>query len=54
MGLLVTEMLANWGTISICYQKSVQLLTHDAVAYYRYLNAHGSGTASVVFLIVGG
>jgi len=33
MGLLVTEMLANW-------------------AYYRYLNAHGSGTASVVFLIV--
>ncbi|KAF8313838.1 hypothetical protein DL93DRAFT_2097560 [Clavulina sp. PMI_390] len=51
VGFLIVEMLASWG-------KDLQLDPLNFadrapnIAYYRYLNAHGSGTASVAFLIV--
>jgi hypothetical protein len=51
VGLLVIEMVANWGE---CSSPCQNLLYFEvALAYYRYLNAHGKSTASTVFLIVG-
>lgn len=52
LGFLVVEMVANWGKIIIS-KNSVCRLTCISKAYYRYLNAHGKGTTSTVFLIVG-
>jgi hypothetical protein len=51
IGLLIIEMLATWGTVLLLRNT----LETDAlwIVYYRYLNAHGPGTASTIFLIVG-
>lgn len=51
VGLLVVEMVANWG--KNCLKQPVNSKLVHLLAYYRYLNAHGKSTASTVFLIVG-
>ena len=43
-------MVANFGTSSCAYSGSFSKNWYSA--YYRYLNAHGKGTASTVFLFV--
>lgn len=68
MFIVYTTFAAVWG--ALCYKKREELLpiqyylsslvgflVIEMVAnwgYYRYLNAHGKGAASTVFLIVGG
>lgn len=67
MFIVYTVFAAVWG--ALCYKKREELLPIQYYlsslvgflviemianwAYYRYLNAHGKGTASTVFLIVG-
>lgn len=43
-------MLANWGASA---QTRHYSLANSRVAYYRYVNAHGSGIGSAAFLVVG-
>ena len=52
LGFLIVEMFANWGGI-VCPVSGVWSSWWVCAVYYRYLNAHGRGTASTVFLIVG-
>lgn len=56
IGLLIMEMFANWGTTIVIVAGNMILLMYfiwSLPAYYRYLNAHGTGVASTAFLIVG-
>ncbi|KAL0576801.1 hypothetical protein V5O48_005171 [Marasmius crinis-equi] len=50
VGLLVIEMVANWGMRF--NHMTTPKTQRRLIGYYRYLNAHGRGTASTVFLIV--
>jgi hypothetical protein len=50
VGLLVIEMVANLGKLSLLCSSRIPRTSF--AAYYRYLNAHGRGTVATVFLFV--
>lgn len=50
VGFLIIEMVANLGRSP--YAPFFVVINGPPLAYYRYLNAHGKGTASTIFLFV--